>query len=335
VSVAEDTEDLRSSYANLSAQGTTDLTSVPVAPTSPEPGSGSAGDNKRRNDRLEMSAFAQVAWVAMVVLAALALSVVVELVFVSRLQHRVAQQSAFDGLRKELAEGTAPVGQTGPSGRLLALGSPVAIIDIPRIHVHQVVLEGSTSSVLMSGPGHRRDTPLPGQAGTSVILGRAAAYGGPFGGLHRLRVGDKVTVTTGQGVSTFKIIDLRRAGDLVPPALGSAKGRLVLVTATGPPYIPSGVLRVDADLASKTLATPPLVLSSSSLPHSEQPLGTDTSTMWALVLWLEALIVVALGIVWSWTRWGRFQTWIVFVPVTAVVGFYLADQFMRLVPNLL
>jgi LPXTG-site transpeptidase (sortase) family protein len=271
----------------------------------------------------------------MVVLASLALSVALQLVLVSRFQHRAAQQSAFDGLRKKLAEGTAPLGQTGSAGRLLALGTPIAIIDVPSIHIHQVVLEGSTSGVLMSGPGHRRDTSFPGQAGTSVILGRAAAYGGPFGGLHRLRAGAKVTVTTGQGISTFKVIGLRKAGDVVPPAVGSAKGRLVLVTATGTPFMPTGVLRVDADLTSKTLATPPLVISSSRLPHSEQPLGTDTGTMWALVLWLEALIVVAVAIVWSWMRWGRHQTWIVFVPVTAVVGFFVADQFMRLVPNLL
>jgi LPXTG-site transpeptidase (sortase) family protein len=269
------------------------------------------------------------------VLAALALSVAVQLVLVSRFQHRAAQQSAFDSLRKQLAEGTAPVAQTGHTGRLLKLGTPIAIIEVPSIHIHEVVLEGTTSGVLTSGPGHRRDTPFPGQAGTSVFLGRAGAYGGPFGGLHRLRAGAKVTVTTGQGVSTFKVIDVRKAGDLVPPPLGSAKGRLVLVTATGPAFMPTGVLRVDADLTSNTLATPPLVLSSSSLPHSEQPLGIDTSTVWALVLWLEALIVVAVAIVWSWMRWGHQQTWIVFVPLTAVVGFFVADQFMRLVPNLL
>jgi sortase A len=283
----------------------------------------------------ELSPGAQVLWAASVVLAVLALSVVVQLVVVSRLQHRAAQQSSFDKLRKELAEGTAPLGQTGPSGRLLALGTPIAIVTVPSIGIHQVVLEGSTSGVLMSGPGHRRDTPMPGQAGTSVILGRAAAYGGPFGGLHRLKVGAKIMVTTGQGVSTFKVIDLRRAGDVVPPPLGSAKGRLVLVTAAGGAYMPSGVLRVDADLTSDTLASPPTVIPVNGIPHSEAPLGTDTSTMWALVLWLQALIVISVAAVWSWTRWGRHQTWIVFLPLTATVGFFVADQFMRLLPNLL
>ena len=33
-------------------------------------------------------------------------------------------------------------------------------------------MEGTSSGTLMSGPGHRRDTPFPGQAGVSVIVGR-------------------------------------------------------------------------------------------------------------------------------------------------------------------
>ncbi|MCZ0981039.1 hypothetical protein O1L60_24275 [Streptomyces diastatochromogenes] len=31
----------------------------------------------------------------------------------------------------------------------------------------------------MSGPGHRRDTALPGQPGASVIMGRQWGYGSP------------------------------------------------------------------------------------------------------------------------------------------------------------
>ncbi|MFD1273890.1 sortase domain-bontaining protein [Streptomyces kaempferi] len=69
--------------------------------------------------------------------------------------------------------------QTDQQGDLLAPGTPVALIDIPAAHLHQVVLEGTDSGVLTDGPGHRRDTPLPGQSGTSVLMGRAAAYGGP------------------------------------------------------------------------------------------------------------------------------------------------------------
>jgi LPXTG-site transpeptidase (sortase) family protein len=260
---------------------------------------------------------------------------VVQLTFVSGLQHRAAQQRQFDTFRKELAEGTAPLGQTDSSGRLYRLGRPVAMIEIPSIRVHEIVGEGTTAGVLQSGPGHRRDTPLPGQAGTSIIMGRAAAYGGPFKRLHSVHAGATIRVTTQQAVSTFRVIGIRHPGDPAPPRLGSRKGRLTLMTATGMPFMPSGVLRVDANLVTPTQATPPVVLPLNGLPRSELALGTDTGTLWALVLWLQALVVVAVAIVWSWVRWGHQQTWIVFLPVTALVGFFVANQFARLLPNLL
>jgi hypothetical protein len=52
----------------------------------------------------------------------------------------------------------APAGQVDDGGRLLALGTPVAVLDVPRIGVHEVVGEGTTAGVL-----HRaRSAPPPG-----------------------------------------------------------------------------------------------------------------------------------------------------------------------------
>ncbi|NHA00350.1 hypothetical protein G5V59_10155 [Nocardioides sp. W3-2-3] len=53
----------------------------------------------------------------------------------------------------------------------------------PRLDVEQVVVEGTAPGDLFAGPGHLRSTVLPGQAGTSLVYGRAATYGGPFGRL--------------------------------------------------------------------------------------------------------------------------------------------------------
>jgi sortase A len=308
----------------------------PEAPSPGARGPESLGDSHHRPPGgAERDANRYTARAGLVVLSAIALGLFLQLTVVSGLQHRVAQQAAFDQFRKELAEGTAPLGQTDVSGRLLRLGTPVALLEIPSLHVHEVVREGTTSSVLMGGPGHRRDTPLPGQAGTSVVMARAAAFGGPFRGLHHLRVGAHIILTTGQGVSTFAVMDIRHAGSPTPPPVAADKGRLTLITAQGTPFVPSGVLRVDANLATQTLASPASVLPSSALGQSEQAMSTDTSTLWALVLWLEVLIAVAVGAVWSWMRWGHQQTWIVFLPLTGLVAFYVAGQFARLLPNLM
>jgi sortase A len=45
------------------------------------------------------------------------------------------------------------------------------------------VVEGTASSDLLDGPGHLRSTVLPGQVGTSVVMGRAKTYGAPFGAI--------------------------------------------------------------------------------------------------------------------------------------------------------
>ncbi|MGY4742996.1 sortase [Streptomyces sp. ATMOS53] len=268
-------------------------------------------------------------------LAALLLGITAQLLLVSGAQERSAQHAAFDELRGQLALGTAPVAQTDQQGRLLAPGTPVALVAVPRLGMSQVVLEGTDSTVLTDGPGHRRDTPLPGQAGTSVLMGRAAAYGGPFGRLASLTEGDRFTVTTGQGRATYQVLDLRRAGDPAPAPPTAGRGRLVLVTATGPRFMPAGVLRVDADLVSAPFQTPAAVIRSGTLPDSEEPLARPAGVPWPLVMWLQALLLASVAAVWAWHRWGRHQTWIVFAPVVAVLGLQVATRTTELLPNLL
>jgi sortase A len=210
----------------------------------------------------------------------------------------------------------------------------VAVLSVPKIHVKEVVFEGTTPSVLQNGPGHLRDTPLPGQAGVSEIMGRAATYGGPFGRLSHLHAGDLITVLTGQGESRFRVLDVRHEGDPLPTPLLVGRGRLVLATAAGTPFIPSGVLRVDADLISPTLETPASVLSANDLSPSERAMGTDPSAWVPLVLWGQGLVLAAVLLTWARTRWGRWQTWIVAVPVLLFFGLAVADQAARLLPNL-
>lgn len=64
-------------------------------------------------------------------------------------------------------------------------------------------------------------------------------------------------------------------------------------------------------------------------------MGADTSTLWALVLWMQVLIAVTIGAVWAWHRWGRPQAWIVFLPPLLLVGLATSSQVVRLLPNLL
>lgn len=86
-----------------------------------------------------------------------------------------------------------------------APGTPVAIVDIERIGVSRVVVEGTAPDQTRQGPGHVVGTGGPGQPGNSVIVGRRALFGGAFADLGDVRVDDRILVTTSQGRSVYTV----------------------------------------------------------------------------------------------------------------------------------
>lgn len=310
-----------------------DLPPAPPSPTEPGPSDLPAAATPREpvpplSPRLEL------ARLVLVLVFALSGGLVLQLTLVSAVQQRADQQQLYDGFRVRLAEGTAPVGPADPDGVVYPVGTPVAYLEIPAISLSQVVVSGTSSEALFVGPGHRRDTVLPGQAGASIIMGRRAAYGGPFGSIGELDEGDRIMVTTGQGELEYRVIGVRREGDPVPPPPEADESRVVLTTAAGPPFAPNGVLRVDAVMEGAA-AGPGRLFTSDGLPPPEDTMAGDTSQLWALALWLQALILVSMGAVWAWHRWGRAQAWVVFLPPLLLVGIAVSNQAARLLPNLL
>jgi sortase A len=212
------------------------------------------------------------------------------------------------------------------------------VIDIPKAGIqHAVVVEGTTSTDLQSGPGHRVDTVLPGQAGVSVILGKGVTFGAPFAHITVLSPGDVITATTGQGTFHYRVADLRYAGDPLPPLLSGRQGRLILVAAVGTGsragWAPSQIVYVDADLQGAGKSSPgggPTVQ-----PADQVVLAGDDSALTPLVLWLELLIVTAVAVVWARRRWGGWQVWLVGTPALLAVLWVVTETAARLTPNLL
>lgn len=200
----------------------------------------------------------------------------------SHLQHEVSQQQLSNQFREQLALATAPVSEGDQDLILLPNGAPVAMLSIPDLGISEVVVEGTDSASLKKGPGHRRDTVLPGQAGVSVIMARAAAYGGPFGHIQSLQPGTRLSVITGQGYHVYSVIGVRYAGDPGPAEPAEGVGRLVLETARGGPYTPDGVLRVDAQLVSTSKTAPgqeeSMLAQVSSVVNSSTPSASGTAS---------------------------------------------------------
>ena len=275
-------------------------------------------------------------WLAgnsLILLAIVMLGMVLHMTVVAHLRHARVQQIAAADFRAVLASAEAPTGQLDRDGKLHPLGTTVAVLQIPAIGLNEAVFSGTTSGVLMDGPGHRRSTVLPGQAGTAEILGRRAAYGGPFRDLGKLSSGDTITVVTGQGIHAYQVMGVRHAGDLAPPPLSAGRGRLTLITADGQPFLPEDVLRVDAELT--TPAQPASQRPLATVAPAERDLAGDNDAWMTLVLWGQALLLAAVGLAWARKRWGKRQTWLVAVPVLGMLGIAVSDQIGRLLPNLM
>lgn len=268
------------------------------------------------------------------ILALLLLGFAANLAVLGGLRHARDQRVAYADFREELATATAPTGQRDENGKLLVGGRPVALLLIPQLHLHEVVFEGTTGEILASGPGHQRDTVLPGQPGRCVIMGRRAAYGGPFRDLPGLVRGDQFTVITGQGTHGYRVIGVRVAGDPQPAPVEPGQGRLTLLTADGSPLAPSGIIRVDAELMTKPVETPSRAIAAGGILATELPLAADSQQWMYAVLLGQALLLITVGTVWVRTRWGRWQTWLAAAPVLGAVGLALADRVAFLLPNL-
>lgn len=75
------------------------------------------------------------------------------------------------------------------------LGKAIGSLSIPALGVFDNLYEGIDLWVLDAGPGHWPGTPLPGQAGNTVIAGHRVSHSKPFRYLDSLRAGDTMTLS--------------------------------------------------------------------------------------------------------------------------------------------
>ncbi|TIC83213.1 class E sortase [Nocardioides sp. GY 10113] len=311
---------------------------APTAPTAPAaggPGKGRRGQRAARPERPprpprpEPSAGNLAASTSLTVLAVLCLWLLVHLLFLGTVSHDRAQALLHSDFRAQLAGATAPVGPVVPAGE------PVALLRIPAIGVQEVVVEGTAAGDLFAGPGHRRNTVLPGQVGTSLVYGRSVTYGAPFERLAELAPGDLVEVTTAQGKRNLRVLGVRRDGDPLPQPAASGAARLTLVTAAGEGRLaalsPGSALYVDAEVPQGHPApggVPAVV------PPSEEAMASGTEALPLLTLWLTCLIAVVAAALLALQRWSAGLVWVVAVAPVLALAWLATDTAMRLLPNL-
>lgn len=155
-------------------------------------------------------------------------------------------------------------------------GEPVFTLDIPKIDVRNVVVQGVGVEELKSGPGHYPacgegfDRPLctpdeevwPGEQGRVIVSGHRTTYGQPFWALNELEQGDEILIRTrGWGNFTYRVTrsevilpEGSEADKVVVPDPPGNQAELVLTTCN-PRYSAAERLVVYAEMETSALSS--------------------------------------------------------------------------------
>jgi sortase A len=225
--------------------------------------------------------------------------------------------------RNELSSELAPIGGA------IAKGAPVAIVQSKAIGLDQVIVEGSRSTQLRLGPGHVVGSSLPGQPGNAVIAGRRTLYGGPFGDIGSLHEGERIRVTTGQGIFHYTVTGIQHLsatdGSLVQD---HGDNRLTLFTSDSS-WSADGRLVVTAKLVGQPAAATVL---QRRLDADGLGLTGERDAAPNLLVWLELLAVAGLVTAYFASRWSAARTWLVCAPVLALLLWQFFAAATRLLP---
>ena len=225
-----------------------------------------------------------------------------------------------------LLNGIAPVGYP------IEAGSSLALLEIEDIDVRRVVVEGTHAEDLAKGPGHLVGSAMPGQPGTSAILGRSSRYGSAFARLDELKAGQEITVTTAQGEHTYEVVDstVRSANDSA--AFTGERNMLLLITGVGGAS-PDERLVVRALLTSPVF---PAGTAATDIQTTTAELGLEGSTQSPvqLAIWLFLLLILLISLIALSKKIGKRVTWLIAVPLLTVVLFQVWHNATLMYPSI-
>ena len=85
-------------------------------------------------------------------------------------------------------------------------GKPIGLIEIPRLGLSSVVLEGDDTAALLLGVGHLSDTPLPWHGGNTVFAAHRDTF---FRPLAHIRKNDVIRFSTADASFEYVVKELK------------------------------------------------------------------------------------------------------------------------------
>ena len=229
----------------------------------------------------------------------------------------------------------------------IGLGDPIAKIQIPRIDIDSVVVQGTSREELKKGPGHYPATPLPGQYGNAAIAGHRTTYGAPFNRLDELQKGDFILTQSLVGESVYVVSEVIIVAPTdVGVVANTPDEPWLTLTTCNPEYSARERLVVKAKMVEDR-SDPPAQASPSgsgsidagagggALPGEqslEAGLSGDAASRAPAALW--GVLAAVAGLLWWWAfrRWRHLGTWLVGVGPFLAVLFVFYVYLERMLP---
>lgn len=219
---------------------------------------------------------------------------------------------------------------------LLSQGDAVAVINIPKIGLDEVVVEGVGVEELKKGVGHYPDTKMPGEKGNAALAGHRTTYGHPFNQLDELVAGDEIKLTTRAGTFTYNVTEKKVVTPETVSVLDDTPDSRLTLTTCEPKYSAAKRLIVVASLMSPPVE-PPVGTPVTTAPPRPKQLASGLSgasasnrpaVAWGILagsVWLAA---------WAAGRWSgrRWTAYLVCSPVFFIMLFMFFENFARLLP---
>jgi sortase A len=149
-------------------------------------------------------------------------------------------------------------------------GSPVGRITIPRIGASFVVVKGTDTSDLESGPGIYSETVFPGMAGTTAIAGHRTTYLAPFRHVDQLRKGSRIMLNMPYAHFTYTVVGKRVVAPTdVSAAVGNVGYSRLVLSACTPLFSAAKRLLIYARL------TRTVPVGAGRVPAAQRPAGAQ------------------------------------------------------------
>ena len=150
----------------------------------------------------------------------------------------VLDADSYQAYEQSKFENASP-GQT-PSPPLVE-GGVIGEIQVRRLHLKAIVVQGSSHTILRRAVGHIPETALPGEPGNVALAGHRDTF---FRPLRNIRLGDAITFKTNDGAFQYVVESTAVVAASEVGVLASSDGRtLTLITCFPFDYIGSAPSR--------------------------------------------------------------------------------------------